>query len=283
MIKKILSVTVLLCLTVAFKAYCGWPTRPGRLIISPSFSYFNSSQDWDSVGHVNAKPNNGIFTSTNVSLFSEYGISRRIAANVTLPFISYHLRNDSAQYSKAGLGDAELSLKFYVANIGYRYYFTVQTTGIVPLYGTGDLGYGQLGTELRLGLSGAGKIGSKFYSLSFENGVRQYYGSNAPSQDRYNASFGLTLDKKFHDQLTLGISGIYSKSSLKAFTSNIYTARDYSFTQASISYGHTFNSHLSLFFTASRFIIGRNTSVGNNGSVSLIYHIDNVFARKVDY
>lgn len=283
MIKKILSVTALLCLLVAFKAYCGWPTRPGRLIFSPSFSYFTSNQDWDSVGHVSAKANNGQFTSSSVNLFAEYGISRRIAFNITVPYISYKLSNDAAKYSKAGFGDAEASLKFYVANIGYRYYFTVQTTGIIPLYSTADLGYGQPGTELRLGLSGAGKIGSKFYSLSFENGVRQYYGNDAPSQDRYNASFGLTLDKKFHDQLTLGVSGIYSKSSLKAFTSNIYTARDYSFTQVSLSYGHTFNSHISLFFTASRFVVGRNTSVGNNGSVAVIYHIDNLFSRKVDY
>lgn len=134
-----------------------------------------------------------------------------------------------------------------------------------------------------MGFSGAGKIGSKFFSLSLENGVRKYFGENGPLQDRYSASFGITLDKKFHDQLTAGVSGIVSASSFTAFTRNIFTARDYEFTQVSLSYGHTFNSSFSMFLTASQFVLGRNTGIGTNGALALIYKIDNFLGKRVDY
>jgi hypothetical protein len=282
--KKILSITGLLCLLISYRAYCGWPTRPGRLIFSPSVSFFTSHKDWDSTGRSKPRANNGSFTTTSVNLYAEYGIVRKLAAYASLPYISYSIKNDvSAPFSQSGFGDAEIGLRYYLANIGYKYYFTLQGAAIVPLYSNQGLGYAQNGGELRLGFSGAGKIGSKFYSLSIENGVRKYFGNDGPLQDRYSASFGLTLDKQFHDQLTLGVSGLLSKSDLKAFTSNIYTARDYSFTQVNLSYGHSFNSKISIFLTASQFVIGRNTSIGTNGSVAVIYRIDNFLGKKIDY
>jgi hypothetical protein len=281
--KKIISVT-LLCLLFGFKAYCGWPTRPGRLIVSPSVSYFFSNKDWDRKGRRVIKPNNGSFTNTSINLYSEYGISRKVTAVASLPYISYKLTDDvSDPVTRSGLGDAELGLRYYLANISYKYYFTLQGTAVLPLYKTEGLGYAQPGGELRLGFSGAGKVGTKFYSLSIENAVRQYFGNNGPLQDRYNASFGLTLDKKFHDQVSLGVSGIFSFSKLDEFNSNIFTARDYEFTQVSLSYGHTFNSSVSMFVTASQFVVGRNTTIGTSGAVALIYRIDNFLGKRLNY
>jgi len=282
--KKIFSITALLCLLLSTRAYCGWPTRPGRLIFSPSISYFTSNKDWDSLARRRVKANNGTFTSTSVNLYAEYGIVRKLAAYASLPYISYKLRDSiNVPISKSGLGDAELGLKYYLANINYKYYFTLQGTAVIPMYKTQGLGYAQPGGELRLGFSGAGKLGSKFYSLSIENGVRKYFGEDGPLQDRYSASFGITLDKKFHDQLTAGVSGIISASSFTAFTRNIFTARDYEFTQVSLSYGHTFNSSFSMFLTASQFVVGRNTGIGTNGALALIYKIDNFLGKRVDY
>ncbi|CAM3880340.1 hypothetical protein MUGA111182_14930 [Mucilaginibacter galii] len=284
MAKKILFVTLLFSLFLSSRAYCGWPTRPGRLIFSPSISYFTSSKDWDSVSRRRVKPNNGKFTSTIVNLYAEYGIVRRLTAVASLPYVSYKLSDSvNAPLSQSGLGDAELGLRYYLANINYKYYFTLQGTAVLPLYKNQGLGYAQPGGELRLGFSGAGKIGSKFFSLSLENGVRKYFGTDGPLQDRYSASFGITLDKKFHDQLTAGVSGIISTSSFTAFTRNIFTARDYEFTQVSLSYGHTFNSSFSMFLTASQFVAGRNTGIGTNGALALIYKIDNFLGKKVNY
>jgi hypothetical protein len=282
--KKILSITAFLCLLISFDAYCGWPTRPRRLIVSPSFTYFTSNRDWDLKGRQSARANNGTFVSRSFNLYAEYGIVRKLAITATVPYLNYTLRDSvSSPVSQSGLGDAEIGLKYYLANINYKYYFTLQGTAILPLYATQGLGYAQTGGELRLGFSGAGKLGSKFYSLSIENAVRTYFGTNGPLQDRYSGSFGLTLDKKFHDQLSLTVSGLISKSDIKSFTRNIFTARDYAFTQVSLSYGHTFNSRISMFLAAGRFVTGRNTGVGTNGSVALIYRFDNFLGRKIDF
>jgi hypothetical protein len=283
LVKKLLSVT-LLCLLFSAEAYCGWPTRPGRLIVSPSVSYFFSNKDWNGSGRRVIKDNNGTFTNTSINLYSEYGISRKVAAFASLPYISYKLTDDvNDPATRSGLGDAELGLRYYLANINYKYYFTLQGSAVLPLYKNEGLGYAQPGAELRLGFSGAGKMGTKFFSLSLENGVRQYFGNNGPFQDRYNASFGLTLDKKFHNQVTLGVSGIFSFSDLDTFDNNIFTARDYEFTQVSLSYGHTFNSSISMFVTASQFVVGRNTTIGTSGAVALIYRIDNFLGKRLNY
>lgn len=228
--------------------------------------------------------NNGSFKTTSINLYAEYGIVRKLAAFASLPYINYTLSDTlNNKFSRSGMGDAELGLRYYLANINYKYYFTLQGTAIIPMYTNQGLGYAQPGGELRLGFSGSGKLGGSFYSLNIENGVRKYFGTDGPIQDRYNVSFGVTLDKKFRDQLTLGVSGIISKSDFNAFTSNIYTARDYAFTQVSLSYGHTFNSSISMFLTGSRFVTGRNTGIGTNGAIAIIYRIDNFLGKKADY
>lgn len=283
MAKKILLVTCL-CLLFGVDAYCGWPTRPRRLILSPSYSYFTANKDWDSTGRKVSRPNNGVFNSHSFSLYAEYGIVRKLAAVGSLPFLSYNIKDSAGRgFGVSGFGDMELGLKYYLANIDYRYYFTLQGTGIIPLYKSEGLGFAQPGGDLRLGFSGAGKIGNSFYSLSLDGGIRKYFGTNGPVQGRYGASFGITLDKKFHDQLSVGVSGVLSKSDFTAFTRNIYTARDFRFTQVSLSYGHTFNGSFSMFLTGGRFVTGRNTTIATNASIALIYKIDNFLGRKVYY
>jgi hypothetical protein len=281
---KLSILTLVTCLLISFKAYCGWPTRPHRLLVSPSLTYFWSGSDWDRNGKVVPRANDGSFSSTSFYLYTEYGISRRLAVTASVPYIHYSLK-DAVYGTSAvsGVGDLEAGLKYYLANIGYKYYFTLQGTAIVPLYGTQSLGYGQKGGELRLGLSGAGKIGSKFYSLSLENGLRQYIGSTGPIQDRFSTSFGITLDRKFHDQVTLGASGLISASSIKTYTQNIYTTRDFAYTQVSLSYGHSFNTKTALFLSLGQFVIGQNTGIGTTATASMIFKLDNIFDKKVSY
>lgn len=283
MVKKILSATLFFCFYISFSAYCGWPIRPHRLLLSPSVSYFRATSDWDKYRNVIARPNDGSFSSTSFYMYGEYGINRRLAVTASVPYISYALKDTSSLTRVSGVSDMEVGVRYYLANINYKYYFTIQGTAIVPLYNTPNLGYAQNGAELKLGFAGAGKIGSKFFSLNVENAVRQYLGENGPIQDRINVSFGITLDKQFHDQLTLGASGMISASSIKTFTRNIYTTRDFGYTQISLSYGHSFNSKVSLFLSAGQFVVGQNTGIGTTGSASLIFKIDNAFDRKLNY
>jgi hypothetical protein len=138
------------------------------------------------------------------------------------------------------------------------------------LYNNPNLGYGQTGAEIKLAFAGSGHLfGSNCY-FNIENGVRQYFGSEGPIQDRYSATFGLSLDKAFKNQLSVTFSGFYSKSDFTQFSPNPSIDKNFSFNQVSLTYGHSFSREFSVSLTAGKFINGRNTGDGTTGSVALI-------------
>jgi hypothetical protein len=253
----------------------GFPLRPGRFVISPSVAYFFADSKWDSVGVKKPFGNNGQFTSVTISVYSEYGLSRRFALVATLPYSINKFEQSNFSSSYSGLTDLETGLRFYLGNINYKYYFSLQGTVITPLYAGTNLGYHESGGELKLAFAGGGHLFGKSYYFTLEDGVRQYFGSAGPIQDRYNGSFGLTLDKKFREQISIAISGFYSTSNNKEFNIlNPTNSRNFAFNQVSLSYGHTFNKHSSLFLSGGHFITGRNTGDGLTASLAYIYRID---------
>lgn len=271
---KYLLATAVLFIAVQPKSYAGgFPVRPGSFLISPSVSFFYANKGWDTLGKSNPFANGGKFTSVSYSLYSEYGISKKFAVVAVLPY-STNTYRDATGYnqSNAGFTDLEVGVKYYLANINYIYYFSLQGTVITPLYNNLNLGYKEPGAEIKLSFAGSGHLWSKNYYFTVENGIRQYFGGKGPIQDRYNGSFGLTLDRRFKHQLSLAVSGFYSTSNL----SNAFNAkeiggnRNFSFTQASLSYGYSFTKKFSVFLNGGAFILGRNTGQGTSGSVSLI-------------
>jgi hypothetical protein len=260
------------------KSYAGaFPVRPGRLLLSPSVTYFFANKQWDSTGVKKSFPGNGKFTSYGFSLYAEYGISRRFSAVALMPYVVNTYTQNGVNYNSSGLTDVELGLKYYLANINYVYYFAIQGTGIVPLYNSKGLGYAEDGAEVKLSFAGSGEFFDKNYYFNIDNAVRQYFGSGGPIQYRYNGTFGITLDKLFKNQLSISIGGFYTSSNFKQFNVlNPYTNKNFSFTQASLSYGHAFSRQFSAFLTGGQFLIGRNTSVGNSVSLSLVYRIGGI-------
>src|SRR6202012_4348543 len=84
----------------------GFPVRPGRILISPSIAYFNATTQWDSLGVKKPFANNGKYTSEAVTLFSEYGISRRFAFVATLPYVfNNYTQTGGPNTSSSGLTD----------------------------------------------------------------------------------------------------------------------------------------------------------------------------------
>jgi hypothetical protein len=272
--KKALMLAVLMCMSYSLCLAGGWPMRPGRMLLSPSINYFYANKSWDSLGVKKPFNDNGRFTSLSFYLYGEYGISRRFTLVGSLPYLSNNYQQDNYKSANSGLGDLELGMRYYLANIKYIYYFSLQGTVITPLYTDPNLGYKKHGAEVKIAFSGSGKVIGKNYYFNLENGLRQYFGESGPFQDRYSGVFGLTIDRKMHDQISIGASGTFSRSSLKAFSTNLVSNQDFSFTQASLSYGHTFGSQFSTFVSANKFITGRNTGAGVSGSFSLIYKFD---------
>jgi hypothetical protein len=276
---KYFIAVLIIVLSVEGKSYAsGFPTRPGRLIVSPSVSYFFANKEWDSTGVKKPFANNGKFTSISFNLYAEYGISRRFSAVFLLPYImNTYAQSGYPKSSVSGLTDMETGIKYYLANINYVDYFSLQATAITPLYNNPNLGYNEEGAELKLSFAGSGAIGDKNFFFNFDEGGRYYFGPGGPFQDRYAGTFGLTLDNKFENQLSLTASGIYTTSNNHQNFNllNPYVNKNFSFTQVSLSYGHTFSKRFTVFLTGGQFVIGRNTGAGTSGTVALIYRIGN--------
>src|SRR4051812_35242134 len=86
---RILFFTLILFITTENVSYAdgGFPTRPGRLLIAPSVSYFFANSQWDENGVKQPFANNGKFSSVGATLYAEYGISRKFAAVASIPFV----------------------------------------------------------------------------------------------------------------------------------------------------------------------------------------------------
>ena len=277
--KKIIKFSVagllLFCLYNTSVYAGGFPLRPGRLIISPSVSYFFANSKWDSLGVKRPFDKNGQFTSITYSLYAEYGISRRFAFVASLPYSMNTFRQSDYNSKSNGVTDMETGIRYYLANINFKYYFSIQGTLITPLYTNPNLGYQERGGELKLSFSSSGHLFNRSFYYSFDNGFREYFGTAGPFQDRYSGAFGLTLDKKFKEQISISLGGFYSNSTNKQFNLlNPVTSKNFAFNQVALSYGHSFSKQLSLFFSAGHFITGLNTGDGLSASGSLIYKID---------
>jgi hypothetical protein len=274
LIKYLFIAFVLLTAVQNSYAGGGFPVRPGRLTLSPTASYFFASKQWDSHSNKGAFPDNGKFSSFGTSLYAEYGLSRRFTLSALVPYASNTYKNNSATFKNSAFGDAEIGIRYYLANINYKYYFSVQATAIMPLYTNLNIGYNQKGAELRLAFAGSGHLFGKNSYFILENGVREYFGYESVFQDRYNATYGLTLDKKFREQVSVSVGGFYASSKDKSFSPNPNTSKNFAFNQVSVSYGHSFSKKVALFLTGGTFITGRNTGAGTSVSASLNYHID---------
>lgn len=248
----------------------GFPIRPKRLLVSASVSYFNASSGWDSLRRKSQFPNNGRFQSFLYSIYAQYGINRRLAAVALVPYITNTYKDNNSKFSNSGLGDLELGLRYYFANIAYRYYFTVQGTYIAPMYNNRAIGYDEQGAEIKLAAAGSGKVFNRYYYVTLENGVRQYFGHDGPTQDRYSGTFGITLDTTFHHQLSVTVGGFYSSSKFTQFSPILAINKNFAFNQASITYGYSVNRRFTIFVSGGHFLSGRNTGDGTTASLSLL-------------
>lgn len=272
--KYLLIAAVVIAATWSKSYAGGFPVRPGSLLLSPSVNYFFANKGWDSLRRLTPFASGGQFRSVSYSLYSEYGISKRFTAVASLPFVM-NVYKDNTGYSSEtnGFTDLELGLRYYVFNIDYRYYLTVQGTLITPLYSNDiNLGYGQQGAEVKAAFAGSGKVLGKNYYFNLENGIRQYFGNTGPLQDRYTVTVGLTLDKHFKHQISAALGGFYSTSSFSSGYNPAHAAanKNFAFNQLSFSYGYSITRRVAVFLSAGTFINGRNTGKGTSGSASII-------------
>jgi hypothetical protein len=277
--KSVAMLVFLMILLIAYNPVFagGKPVGKHRLFIIPAAAYFFNSTYWDPNGVHKSYANNLRFGSTILSINSEYGFSRRLSLIGSIPFINNRISQPGYAESIAGIGDAELGARYYIANINYNVYFSVQGSVVVPLYTTNDnksLGYGTLGVDLKL--IGAGDFaisGQKFY-WEANAGIRQFSGSSGPFQLKNSLSLSYSINKK--NQVSLAGTSLYSYSQSKTpldITNPLDVAdtKDFDFNQLTASYAYSIKRNKSVFFSFSKFITGRNTGAGTTISVGYVY------------
>jgi hypothetical protein len=70
----------------------GFPVRPKRLLLSPSFSYFYADRAGTHYAVKTCLPITGQFESLGFSLYAEYGLSRRLTLIGLLPYVRKPMR-----------------------------------------------------------------------------------------------------------------------------------------------------------------------------------------------
>ncbi|MEO6521140.1 MAG: hypothetical protein ABIN91_05655 [Mucilaginibacter sp.] len=255
----------------------GKPVGKKRLFLIPAAAYFFNSSYWDRSGVYRSYNNDLHFGSKILSINSEYGFSRRVSLMASIPFISNSISQSGYSASVSGFGDAELGIRYYLANINYNVYFSVQGNIVVPLYSNEvgkSLGYGSLGTDVKLIGAGDFSIASQKFYWEINTGVRQFLDDSGPFQLKNSLSFSYSINKK--NQVSLAGTSLYSFSTLKQPLNvdnplDVASTKDFNFNQLTASYAYSIKRNKSLFFSFSKFITGRNTGAGTTLSIGYVY------------
>jgi hypothetical protein len=266
-----IAVVAILLLSSTAAHAGGRPVGKRRLFISLGASYFYNSKYSDQDRQVQTYANNGHNQSLSASASAEYGFSRRVSLMASVPFVSNTVKSDLASNTINTLGDGQVGVRYYIANISYRTYFSIQSNLIFPLYVNTDAvnrGYGKLGSSLTLAGSGDFKMFGKAFFFETDVSSSKYFGGDAPFQGTFTASLGFAVSKYY--SLSLSESSALSYSITKDLNPlSSSPAKDYSSNQitAGLSRGIGKSRSLSLSYTT--FISGRNTAIGS--SISLGY------------
>lgn len=280
--KRIYIICLLLAVICSARqaAFAGFPVGKYRNIVVPSFTYYTSKDFYNGSGKRVTPTDKSSFTSYAFGLYFDYGLTRRLdlIVNVLAP-------NQQSQFTTAagttyqqnfGFGDFQAGLSYALINFDYKAYFSVQVSGIAPLYKNDDqaldLGYGSFGSEVKFMYTGSlngNYLKGCYYNL--EAGYRRYFDKQGPNVIIYSALFGVPLDKR--NQVSFEVGGQNSSSSNKTFSTNLAINRDFAFTKGAINYGHTFSRRFSLFGNGFYTFMGRNAGAGYGGALQMILKI----------
>lgn len=251
----------------------GRPVGKKRLLLIATSAYFFNDQYWDENGAVQSYANNGKYATFNLTLTAEYGFSRRLALLTSLPYYANYFNSTASSTTTSSLGDASVGVSYYIANIAYRTYFSVQSNFLFPVYnntGSTNYGYGEIGANAKFLASGDFKIGEKPFSYTASVGGTQYFGNQAPLQLSFSGTLGFNITK--NNELSFIETTTSSFSSSKTFNpTSAVPAKDFTYSEVTVTFAHNISRNKSIFFSGTRFVAGNNTGVGNRVSLGYAY------------
>lgn len=253
-----------------------WPLPKRKFLLVPGVYYYRATSYWSPDRSVQAFGNDGRFTSVNIRLYGEYGLSDRLTLVGTLPFVANTYQSRPLSTANQGLTDAELGLRYNLLNVQNRRYLSMQAAGILPLYRnsgqTPFLGFASAGLEARLLYAGNLRIGSRNAYFNTEVGYRHYVsvGSYPVRQVPLLATLGWYVSDK--DVLTGELSGLIASSNrfreLNPVNPTVNT--DFRFVKANLSYGRRVSERTWLYAGVYHDLYGKNVGIGRGFSVTSI-------------
>jgi hypothetical protein len=251
----------------------GRPVGKKRLFVNIGLSYFFNNKFWDQNSQEQSYAFNGHNTSLSASLSAEYGFSRRVSLMASVPFVSNRQINDINSTTLNTIGDGNIGVRYYIANIAYRIYFSVQGNLIFPLYvntATVTRGYGKLGSSIQFAASGDFKMFGKPFFFETDLSSSQYFGGDAPVQGQFTGSIGFALAKKY--SVSVSESSAISYSISKVFNPlSSAPAQDFASNEITAGISRSLGRSRSLSFSYTTFISGKNTAIGSSFSLGYGY------------
>ncbi len=265
----IISIAAVFVLNSTIVTAGGRPVGKRRLFISTGISYFTNSKFSDQNSQTQTYANNGRNLSLSGSLSAEYGFSRRVSLMASIPFVSNTVKSDLSSNTVNTLGDGQVGVRYYIANISYRTYFSVQTNLIFPLYVNTDAvnrGYGKLGGSVTLAGSGDFKMFGRPFFFETDVSTNKFFGGDAPFQGTVTAAIGFGISKyysmSFSESSTLSYSITKDLNPLSSAP-----AKDYASNQITAGIARGLGKSRSLSLSYTTFISGRNTAIGSSFSL----------------
>ena len=268
--KKVIIIILLLASSKALLA--DWPLLHGRSIIIPSYSYFTSSKYFDSTGKKFSFGAGSRFVSNGFSVYIGHGLTRRVDLVVNVPFTSISTTFDSITKTKSGIGDVQVGFSFHFPFHNLTRFVTAKASIIIPAYQNltdPHLGYGSKGFQVALNYS-FNPLPQTF--LVTEVYFTRYFDkSTGPNQLGFNVTAGtMFLD---YNYLNLNFATVISRSSDKAFSTNLNAIKDFDYGKISLSYGRRVTRIATPYIQAFYTLFGHNAGLGLGGNFLVIFKL----------
>lgn len=270
--KPIVFLLILFFWATNQEAKADWPVGKGRMILTPSYTYSQSTKYFNADRLVENSPFGGKFSSHTVSLYGVVGVTRTTDFIFNVPFASVTSQNILERNSHFGVGDMFAGVAFHTPSTDLKKYYSLKMGVIVPMYSNT--------TEPYLGLGSKGAFVAANYSFNvtkktfaiIEGTYTRFFDQqDGPVQININAVYGMELDHSNLLIFTLNHQNSYSAD--KVFSANLNANKDFMYGTAAVTFGKKLSRQLmpslKVFYT----VYGRNAGQGVGLSFSMAIKI----------
>jgi len=253
-------------------AKADWPVGKHRMILTPSYTYSQSTKYFNADRQVENSPFSGKFSSHTMSMYGVVGIGRKTDFVFNVPFASVTSQNILDKFTHAGVGDTYLGFSFHTPAKDLKKYLTIKAGVIIPMYSNTTEPYLGLGSKgFFIGSNYSFNVKKKTFAIIEGMFTRFIDQQDGPNKLNVNLIYGMELPKSTLLIFTLNHENSYSAD--KTFTANLNANKDFMFGSLAVAYGKKISRTLMPTVKAFYTIYGRNAGQGVGLSVGMAIKI----------